>query len=144
MKDLELNPLQKRLHTLLKLSKKDIEKRFSQANIEVTPLQYWALAMTKAQPITLNDIARELNLKPPSLIPVIDLLEKDGYLERMNHPVDRRKIQLIITEKGLNLVKKLPLNDKNSALNNAFGKMTASRQKKLLELLQELTDHFHK
>lgn len=144
MNEFDSNPLKKLLHTLITQSRADKEKRFAKAKAGITPLQYGVLAMTKNKPITMNDIAHKFSFKAPSLVPAVDALEKGGLLARKADLVDRRKIQLIITKKGLELLKRIPFDDKNDALNKAFKKLSSDKQKQLLALLQELTSNFPK
>jgi DNA-binding MarR family transcriptional regulator len=137
----ELSPLKTLLHTLIKLSKKDMDQRFSRAGIPITPLQFWVLKATEQESITLNEIAKRFNFSPPSLIPVVDALEKQHYLQRKDDPIDRRKVQLLITKKGQELIYKVPQDDKNDSLNIAFNKLSQTKRKHLLELLQELSNN---
>lgn len=142
MNYLEANPIKKALHGIIKLAKADIDKRFIEQNVGITPLQYGVLATTQAKPITIHEIACYFNFKAPSLVPAVDALEKKELLTRKTDAHDRRKIQLVITKKGLSLLKRLPINDSNSALNKAFSALSPAKQKQLLALLQELTDNF--
>ena len=119
-----------------------MDKRFNKAKITIPQLQYWVLAIAQQKPITVNEIAREFGIKPPSLTPVVEALSKAGYLERKNDATDRRKIQLHISKKGRQMIKKLPVDGKKDAMNAAFGKLTPAKQKQLLDLLQELISNF--
>lgn len=138
----ESNPLKRHLHTIIQTTKADAEKRFAKAKAGITPLQYGVLAMTKPGPITMNEIAHQFNFKAPSLVPAVDALEQTGLLHRKDDPEDRRKIQLIITRKGMGLLKRLPLDEKKDALNRAFRKLPSAKQKQLLALLKELIENF--
>ena len=141
MNDFEFSPIKKLLFGLIKLAKKDMEKQFSRAGISISHLQYWVLVKTLSGPITLNEIAKGFDIKPPSLIPVVDALEGAGYLVRKHDQEDRRKIQLIISKSGLELVKKVPRDNKADALNKAFNKLSAAKQKQLLGGLRELAEN---
>jgi MarR family transcriptional regulator for hemolysin len=46
------------------------------------------------------DIARRLRIEGPTLTRMIDALEKDGLVERIPDPADRRTKQLRVTEQG--------------------------------------------
>jgi DNA-binding MarR family transcriptional regulator len=144
MKNFTFSPIKKLLFAVIKLAKKDMERQFSRAGIGISQLQYWVLVKLCSGPITINEIARQFDIKPPSLIPVVDALEKADYLLRKHDKTDRRKIQLLITKKGEELVKKIPSDNKTDALNKAFNKLSGTKQKQLLESLQELTDNFPK
>ncbi len=46
------------------------------------------------------DIARRLRIEGPTLTRMIDSLEKDGLVERLADPADRRTKQLRVTDEG--------------------------------------------
>lgn len=50
------------------------------------------------------DIARDLNVTPPTISVGIQRLVKDGWLEQRNDPNDRRARPIFLTEKGTALV----------------------------------------
>ena len=144
MKEFEFSPIKKVLHSVLKLSKADMQKRFAEANVGITPLQYVVLVTVKSKPITINEMARHFEFKSPSLVPVVDVLEKQGLLERKPDRDDRRKTTLVIKQKGIDLLKFFPLNDEKDALDVAFSKLSRNKQKDLLALLEELLNNFPK
>ena len=144
MINLDASPIKKSLFCLIKLAKSDVDRQFARHNIGITPLQYGVLLMTKSRPITIKEIAEGFNFKAPSIVPAVDVLEKAGYLKRAPDNADRRKIQLVITKKGADLIEHLSLNNKKDALSSAFNKLSLLKQKQLLKLLQELTDNFPK
>lgn len=139
MQELEISPLKKMLFGLIKCSKKDLVARFKKAQADITPLQYWILMVLTSNSITLNELARQFDMKPPSLLSSIDALEKSGYLVREHNKKDRRKIQLIITTSGSKLIKNLSFNEDEDALNKSFNKLSGAKQQQLLSLLKELT-----
>jgi MarR family transcriptional regulator, organic hydroperoxide resistance regulator len=137
------NPLKKQLHTLLKLTKADMEKRFSKAKVGITPLQFGVLHLLQNEPLTMNEVARQFNFSPPTLVPVIETLGNEKLLERIPDQKDKRKIKLQISKKGTTLLKRIPIDDQKDALTVAFKKLTTLKQKQLLKLLTELTENFH-
>lgn len=141
MPDTSLLPLKSLVYKLFKQSRADMEKRFAQARVGITPLQYAVLCIVNTASITINELARKLMLQPPSLVPVIDSLEESKFLERKNDPNDRRKIQLVMTKKGQKLIKNIPFDDKDDTLNRAFSMMPVEKQTQLLTLLQELANN---
>jgi MarR family multiple antibiotic resistance transcriptional regulator len=142
MKEFNFSPIKKTFHSILKLSKADMQKRFAEAKVGITPLQYSVLSMVRCKPITINNIAKHFDFKAPSLVPVADALEADGFIERILDEDDRRKTMLVIKIKGLDLLKKFPRNDKKDALDVAFVKLSKNKQKELLSLLEELLSNF--
>ena len=142
MKEFNLSPIKKTFYFIIKLSKADMQKRFVESAIGITPLQYSVLMTIKCKPTTINDIARYFDFKAPSLVPVVDALEADGFIERNPDKTDRRKTMLVIKTKGLDLLKKFPMNDKKDALDIAFASLSKNKQKDLLNLLEELLSNF--
>lgn len=144
MFEINPNPLKQQLTALIKLAKADMAHRFAEAHVDLTPLQYAVLLKLKDQSTTINELAKRFDVKAPSLVPVIDALEKDGLADRTADAQDRRKIQLSATKKGLELIKKIPIDDKHDILNSAFDKLDSVKQKQLLSLLKELTTNISK
>lgn len=51
--------------------------------------------------LTQKEIADKLGLEGPTLIPIIDKLEKDGFVTRMVDKNDRRNNRIFLTEKTI-------------------------------------------
>jgi len=68
----------------------------------ITLKQYYALIAIKyiRGPATQVEVARWLDRKANSITTIIDRMEKDGLVERVRNPKDRRAMQLIITDRG--------------------------------------------
>ena len=54
--------------------------------------------------LTQKDIADKLGLEGATLIPIIDKLEKDGFVTRMVDKNDRRNNRICLTEKTISLL----------------------------------------
>ena len=63
---------------------------------------YW----TKSGSMTLGEVATALVVHPTSVTSAVDRLERDGLVERVPHPTDRRAMLASITPAGKGLVKK--------------------------------------
>ena len=58
------------------------------------------------------DIAEQMDLKPMSLVPILDRLAAQGLIERRRHPGDRRANLVFATDKGRALLEEVtPLAD---------------------------------
>jgi DNA-binding MarR family transcriptional regulator len=136
------NSLKNLLYTLVRQAKADIEARFAAARVGVTPLQYGVLCAARNGKVTLNEMARTFVMRPPSLVPAVNFLERGGLIRRTGDARDRRKTILTITKKGLQLIKSVQLDDGKEGLSVAFKKLSAPKQKQLLILLQDLTANF--
>ncbi len=54
--------------------------------------------------LSQKEIADKLGLEGPTIIPIIDKLEKDGFVNRMVNKNDRRNNQIFLTEKTISLL----------------------------------------
>ena len=102
--------VQTALFGLLKPIRKDVERRLVSVGPGVTMLQCGILRHLELEhaALTINELAQRLMIKPPSLVAVVDALERDGYLQRKVDPSDRRRTPLHITPKGQALLEKVP------------------------------------
>lgn len=132
------------IHQLLFMAAKrahhGIERWFSAQKIGITPLQFGVLRNIAKQDKTLNELARCMTFKPPSILPSIDFLESHGYVMRRNDPKDRRKIHLVATPKGRRIVERVTSCRKPDPLGAAFRKMGSRKKKQLIALLMELNE----
>ena len=78
--------------------KQDAEKRFKK--IELSPLSFGVLCALGKKSSTVVQLSKKMMISPPTLIPIIDSLEKKGYVKRTINPKDRRMTPIILTEMG--------------------------------------------
>ena len=68
------------------------------------------------QPVTMTDIGVRLNVQWPTLVRVLDGLEKDGLINRIDNPRDGRSRLVSITDEGMAQVRTIkPVLDKERA-----------------------------
>lgn len=78
--------------------------------VGLTPQQHQALLALRAAPVeeaTVGFVARRLLLKPHSATGLIDRLEKQGLVTRHASGADRRKAQLRLTARALDMLASL-------------------------------------
>ena len=81
--------------TLNRLSAEDIR------SYGVTPAQFGVLeALGHLGPMSLGELARKMLISCGNTTVIVDNLEKDGFLERTQHPDDRRVKVVQLTPKG--------------------------------------------
>lgn len=84
------------------------QQKFKNGDFDVTVDQWLVLKR-----LSENDVLSQTALAPlvfkdqPTLTRIIDILCKKGYVERIPNPDDRRSIQLLLTETGLQKVEEL-------------------------------------
>ena len=62
--------------------------------------QYQVLSLLVIQPQSMKDIATALNVMGPTVVRVVDALERKGLAQRARDTVDRRLVYLSLTDKG--------------------------------------------
>ncbi|HOV70178.1 MAG TPA: MarR family transcriptional regulator [Clostridia bacterium] len=55
--------------------------------------------------IMTSQLSKLLNVSPPSVTPIINVLEKKKYVERLRSDDDRRIVYVRVTTKGVNFIK---------------------------------------
>lgn len=75
----------------------------------VTMQHYHALLALRnaAEPMTINDLARELVIRHNSAVGLVDRLAEQGLLVRKRSRDDARKVLLQLTEKGARVLERL-------------------------------------
>jgi len=100
-----MNPDQ-RIDEIVK-SFREVNKMFFQALLkaaqphDLTPVQLWVLKVLAERPgISLSELAERILLGNSTTSGIIDRMEKAGYVTRERSDLDRRSIQLRLTEIG--------------------------------------------
>ncbi|HEY7546485.1 MAG TPA: MarR family transcriptional regulator [Blastocatellia bacterium] len=131
-----------RVHTalfgLFKPIYKDVERRLASTEQGITMLQCDILRYLEEVSLTINELARRMMIKPPSLVAVVDALERAGCLQRKPDPSDRRRTPLHITPKGKAFLKNFPVCAETDVLSVALDRLGERKAEQLARLLEEL------
>src|SRR5581483_8844869 len=84
------------------------------------------------------ELSEKLFLSSATLVPVIDLLEKNGYVKRGQDAHDRRRNPLILTAKGEKVLKAAPLLSEHDMLVEKMKKIGNRKRGELLSNLRFL------
>ncbi|RXG90383.1 MarR family winged helix-turn-helix transcriptional regulator [Bradyrhizobium zhanjiangense] len=112
--------------------------------VDLSATQYLILIAIKnstaEEPMGVNQVAERLYLSGAFVTNEVNKLVSDGLLEKSPHPEDGRRVQLALTQRGMNLLIRLaalqrPVND---AL---FGMLTREEFKMLAQLLSRLASN---
>ena len=75
---------------------------------DVTPQQFGLLAfLWREDGISQTELSARSQIDRTTMGGIIDRLEKEGLIERRNHPDDRRAYQIFLTAKGKSLEEEL-------------------------------------
>lgn len=91
--------------------------------------------------ITISQLSSALKITSPSVTQVINVLEKDGVVKRVNDKDDGRIVRIALTEKGADLTKEIlhKIEEKYTHLVQYLGD---EKSDMLISLLHEVNDYF--
>ncbi|HZF28371.1 MAG TPA: MarR family transcriptional regulator [Gammaproteobacteria bacterium] len=106
--------------------------------LRLTQAQWRAIAhLSRREGMTQVELADVLEIQPITLTRLIDRLEAAGWVERRDHPLDRRAVQLYLTPKSEPILEQMhELATETVAL--AVAGLPAASQKQLVEDLQHM------
>jgi DNA-binding MarR family transcriptional regulator len=67
----------------------------------------WALYRRPERRLRVNELAREVVLSPTATSRFIDRVEAAGHVRREPDPADRRALQIVITDSGVELLRQM-------------------------------------
>ena len=106
----------------------------------ITMQQFNILRILRGQypnPATNNMVKERLLDKNSDVTRIIDRLIREGLVSRMNCEQDRRRVDITITDKGLNLLEKLDAkNDEMDALVHGLSESEAEQVSDLLDKMR--------
>lgn len=105
----------------------------------ITPQQFNVLRILRGQypnPATLNLIRERMLEKNSDVSRIVERLKKVGFLERVTCEQDRRAVDVIITQKGLNLLQVIDADGKTD------GEIFHCFSKEEIEKFNELLNKF--
>lgn len=109
--------------------------------VDVSYQQLNVLYYVRAEDASMADIARVLGVAPTVITGLVDRLESRGLIRRESHPTDRRRIQLVLTEKGLEISQRVE-REITARIEKQVGMLSPERQANLregLSLFEQLT-----
>lgn len=91
------------------------------------------------KPASVKDITSKMLDRSSNASRLVDKLLEKKLVERTVCPNDRRKVEIVISEKGLELINKssLALEEKTSAIFNKISKNEAREMNRILDNLRE-------
>jgi DNA-binding MarR family transcriptional regulator len=105
----------------------------------ITPNQFNILRILRGQfpkPATINLLKERMMDKMCDASRLVERLRIKGFVKRELSPDDRRRVDVIITEKGINLLAEIDkLNPKNDSI---FNNLSGEETKLLNELLDKM------
>jgi DNA-binding MarR family transcriptional regulator len=105
---------------------------------DLSPTRMTALATIEANPgITQSALGMALHIAPPSVVKVVDVLERLALVERRESPADRRVYALVLTDAGQAELQRCKAVVAQSELEIA-SRLTKAERAMLIELLSRV------
>jgi DNA-binding MarR family transcriptional regulator len=123
-----------------KTTARDIQRRLDTHSTGISSRQYTVLATLTDGASTIAEISKLLLSSPPTLVPVVDALERKGLVRRWRDPHDRRRQPLILTPAGEELLKQIPIIAADDEYVKFLQTMGKNKLEQLLGLMREVAD----
>lgn len=121
---------------LSKLIMRQSEQRLAELGIDISHLQHGLLRVISLEPRTLSELSRHFMLDPSTMVPMVDALEKRGYIERHKDPQDRRRTPLVITDAGQALLERMGWLGDHEPLTEGVRALGEERARELVSALR--------
>ena len=114
-----------------------VNSRLRVHGASVARLRALRMLASSPEPLRMRDLSDMLGVAPRTTTALIDSLERDGLVERVRHPVDRRAFLLSLTPLGLTRHAEAEEVDRQ-ALAAATGGLDQAERDRLRELLAQI------
>ena len=133
------NEAQKLLSSMAKKIRHDLEAKLAATGSDLSILGFGVLHLLILEPKqTIKDLSGRTLLAPATLVPVIDGLEKKGFILRRADKIDRRRNLLILTPKAKKIMAGIAYCDRESFMAAKLEKIGYQKAQTLVSILQEL------
>ncbi len=108
----------------------------------VTDVQYNVLELLRDredlhEPMTQADLSRMMLVNPSNITSVLDRMERDGLVMRLDMPKDRRSNEIRLTDKGVKLLGEMQ-STYMDGVKNMVKPVSLAELKQLIEILQRI------
>ncbi len=93
-------------------------------------------ALLHKGPLPINTLGKHVFLTSGSITAAVDRVEKEGLVERKNHPKDRRVVEVHLTETGLILIRQA-YKEHRADMDQALSGMTVEEMEQMQTLLKK-------
>ncbi len=131
------------LFVVHKSAMRDLAQRLEAAGAGVSPPQHAVLRRLGLESATISELSGRMMLAPPTLVGIVDTLERKGLLQRGQDPQDRRRTPLQLTQSGTELVASFPMIADEDPVIQGLVNMGEGKAEQLGELLCELVSQLN-
>jgi len=116
-----------------------VEVRLRAGGASVARLRALRMLAGAEEPLRMRDLSERTGIAARTATTIVDSLERDGLVERVRHPRDRRAFLLRLTEEGRQCHREAEEIDRR-ALAEATAGLTASDRDRLRALLARIRE----
>jgi len=133
---------------ILRLADKSLERAIDTEFREKFGMtgSHWKVIIVLAihEGVSQKELADFISIEGPTLVPIIDKMEKDEYLVREPDPKDRRSNNIFLTKKSINLVEGIveTIIEFRSMLTKGISKNDIDVAREVLHKMTENSDEF--
>ena len=125
---------------LLRTARQDLERHLELHEAGIGALAYRVARLLYAhEPLTITELGQQLGVSAPTLVAIVDSLEKKGIAARGRDSRDRRRTPLTLTVTGKAMIAQIPGVDEEDRLVQGLASLGTGRRRELLDLLRDLT-----
>ncbi|KUN35466.1 MarR family winged helix-turn-helix transcriptional regulator [Streptomyces longwoodensis] len=117
-----------------------VEGRLREKGASVARLRALRMLARARQPLRMRDLSDMAGIAARTATAIVDSLERDGLVERVRHPHDRRAFLLRLTDEGVRCHREAEEVDR-LALAEATAALDAADREHLRTLLARIRDH---
>ena len=126
----------------IKKIRQNLQRRFVEAGLDITVDQWVILdQLNNRNGLSQNELAECTYKDAPTVTRIIDLLCKKGYTTRVMDTSDRRRFQIMLTEKGHEIIDKA-LPEVYTIRKIGWDGLTDSDYKNLMYILDKIYHNF--
>ncbi len=102
-----------------------------------TPQLFVIRAIHRHGPLSIGALSREVSLSQATMTAIVDRLERKGIVQRVRSSVDRRKVNVSLTEQGEATVRDAP-SPMQESFERAFSKLEEWEQTLVISQVQRI------
>ncbi len=124
------------INDLARLLRRNFNRRLQ--SLGLTQAQWRAIAhLSRDEGMTQIELADRLDVQAITLTRLVDRMQNAGWVERRNHPSDRRAVQLYLTGKCEPILAEMQSRAADT-LRDALAGITQSTQQQVMEALERM------
>ncbi|MGW0582884.1 MarR family winged helix-turn-helix transcriptional regulator [Streptomyces sp. NPDC002920] len=116
-----------------------VEARLRTGGASVARLRALRMLARAPEPLRMRDLSEQTGVSARTTTSIVDSLERDGLVERVRHPHDRRAFLLRLTDKGVRCHREAETTDRDALAEATAGLGTDDRAQ-LRALLARIRD----